>query len=55
MRQQDAMAYLGISRSTLYRLRNEGLPWHLLRGSVVYLRQDLDRYLDDRRTERRGT
>lgn len=49
MRQRDAMEYLGVSRSTLYRLRTEGLPWHLLRGSVVYRRSDLDRWVNRNR------
>ncbi|WP_169332222.1 helix-turn-helix domain-containing protein [Gracilimonas tropica] len=46
----EAMKYLGVSRSTLQRWRNDGtVPFRKINGSIRYTRTDLDRVLDNNR------
>lgn len=49
MRVDEAAAYIGVHRSTMYRLARAGelLPRKIL-GRTVYLRDDLDRFLETR-------
>jgi predicted site-specific integrase-resolvase len=50
MRTRAAEEYTGFSRRTLHRWRVAGgLPWHLVEGSVVYHRDDIDRWMNKHR------
>ena len=49
LRTEAAVEYTGFSRRTLHRWRVEGLPYHMVRGSVVYRRSDIDCWIDQHR------
>lgn len=57
LRPREAAAYVGLSESTLAKLRmRENRPmgpvFHRLGGSVIYRRADLDAWIDANRVEK---
>lgn len=48
---QQLCELLGVSRSTVYRLRQEGLPYLTVRGSLRFDRDQVLRYLSGDREE----
>lgn len=50
MSSDEAASYLGYSRGTLANLRINGTgPRYIKRGKVLYMREDLDSWLEERR------
>ena len=47
LRTTQAAEYARVSPTTLYRWRLEGLPYSLVRGSVLISRDDIDRFVRD--------
>jgi excisionase family DNA binding protein len=45
MRTKEAARHASVSPTTLYRWRCEGLPYSMVRGSILISRDDLDRYI----------
>ncbi len=45
LRTTDAARHANVSPNTLYRWRCDGLPYSLVRGSVLISREELDRYI----------
>ena len=43
---KEACEFLGISRPTLYRLKEEGLPYFKLRGSLKFDKADLEEWIE---------
>lgn len=43
---KEACEFLGISRPTLYRLKEEGLPYFKLRGSLRFDKADLEKWIE---------
>ena len=54
LRTEQACAYLGVSRVTLWRLvhRDRGFPVYKIGGSNRYDKRDLDRYVASRKRGR---
>ena len=52
LRVQDAARYLGVSVAKLNKERivGDGPPYCKFGGSVIYLKDDLDRFIESRRT-----
>ena len=47
LRTTQAAEYARVSPTTLYRWRLEGLPYSLVRGSILIARDDIDRFVRD--------
>lgn len=48
----EARRFMDVSKSTLHRWRNSGLlPFHKVRGKILYRRDDLLRVLEEHRVE----
>ena len=46
---QDVMEYLQIrSRTTLYKLLEDGLPYAKIGKKLIFRREDIDRFLEER-------
>jgi len=43
---REAQKYLRLSRSTLWRLRRQGLPVVKLGGRILFRQKDLDRFVE---------
>lgn len=46
----ETCGFLGVSRTTLYRLRKEGLPYIQLKGSLKFDRDDLIQWMNSLKT-----
>jgi excisionase family DNA binding protein len=47
----ELMDYLGVSRTTLYRLRQRGLPSQRIGGTVVFKLSEVDEWIQETDSE----
>lgn len=47
----EILEYLGVSRTTLYRLRQDGLPSQRLRGTLVFKISEVDDWIKKQDTQ----
>lgn len=48
MNTKEVLAYLHVSSMTLYRLREDGLPYFKIGGKVLYSQERIDEWLKER-------